>query len=83
MEKDFDFLSPKKKKRKRDASTPTSSQFWKVSDGDMAMLAKSFIPLNIKKNTEWALACFREWRSSKNVVELMEEDQRCPEDLLE
>ena len=83
MEKDSDFLSPKKKKKKCDASAPTSSRFSKVSDGDMAMLTKSFVPPNTQKNTEWALACFREWRSSRNAGELMEEDQRCPEDLLE
>ena len=28
IDKDSDFLSPKKKKRKRDASAPTSSRFW-------------------------------------------------------
>jgi hypothetical protein len=84
MEEDPDFRSPKKKKRRISPNGPGSSskRFCKVSDDDMAKISKEFVPTNTKKNTDWAVSCFREWRSARNTTEV-EGERLCPEDLLE
>ena len=48
MEKDRDFQSPKKKRRKVDL--PVEKRFASaVSDGDMAVTSKGYVPPNTKK----------------------------------
>lgn len=53
MEKDPDFQSPKKKRRKLDL--PAESRFANaVSDDKMAVILKGYVPPNTQKNTDWA-----------------------------
>ena len=51
-----------------------------VSDTQMALMAKGVVRPNTKQKTDWAMSCFREWRSARNKGE---DKHRCPEDLLE
>ena len=70
MEKDSDFRSPRKKRTRRhdDASVPgPSKRFLKMSEEDMADISKVFVPSNTKKNTDWAVSCFCDWRSVCNA----------------
>ena len=62
MEKDSDFQPPKKKQRKGDL-LPGKRFVSPVSDDQMAVISKGFIP---HKNTNWAMSCFREWRSARD-----------------
>ena len=79
MEKDRDFQSPKKRRK---VDLPVEKRFASaVSDGDMAVMSKGYVPPNTKKNTDWALSCFREWRCARKSAE--GDQQRCPEDILE
>ena len=85
MEKDPDFRSPpKKRKRQRDCVTvPSGSKhFLKMSEKDMASISKRFVPPNTQKNTGWAISCFREWRSVHNASKV-EGERLCRNDLLE
>ena len=56
-----------------------------MSDEEMAEISKAFVPSNTVKNTQWALACFSEWRSARNKsFSVGSGGQRvCPVDLLE
>ena len=74
-----DFRSPKKKKR---CTRKVESRFPTMSDEEMVEISKVFVPSNTVKNTQWALSCFREWRSARNSAP--GDGQRlCPADLLE
>ncbi len=82
MERDSDFESPKKKRRK--GELPAKKRFASaVSDVDMAVMSKGYVPPNTQKNTDWAMNCFREWRSARNKEIPVGDERRCPEDLLE
>ena len=56
-----------------------------MSDEEMAEISTAFVPSNTVKNTQWALACFSEWRSARNKsFSVGSGGQRvCPVDLLE
>ena len=52
MEKDLDFVSPKKRKRRCDRGGVSSSKrFLKMSESEIASISKPFVPSNTKKNT--------------------------------
>ena len=85
MEKDPDFRSPpKKRKRQHDdvcVPGPSSKRFLKMSE-DMVDISKKFVPPNTKKNPEWAVSSFREWWSVRTASKV-EGERHCRDDFLE
>ena len=73
---DNDFKSPKKKKRLQKKSTSRFGS--KTSDAEMAELTKGYTLANTKRNTNWAVSVFYEWRGSRD-----DGADVCPSDLLE
>ena len=81
MELDPDFQPPKRKRKKVDL--PAEDRFASVvSDTDMSVIAKGFVPSNTK-NTTWAMNCFQEWMYARDKRLPAGEEQGCPKDLLE
>lgn len=71
MKKDPDFKSQKKGEKRLDLAA--KSRFASVvSDQTMAVMSNGYIPLNVQKNTDWAVKCFREWVSSRTYMYLKE-----------
>ena len=58
MEKDPDFVSQKKQKRRCDGGVSSSKRFLKLSESKIASILKPFVPSNTKKNTSWAVNVF-------------------------
>ncbi len=82
MERNSNFESTKTKLRK--GELPAKKGFASaVSDADMAVMSKGYVPPNTQKNTDWAMNCFWEWRSARNKEIPVGDERRCPEDLLE
>ena len=79
MEKDSDFQQLKKKRRKGNL-LPGKCFVSPVSDDQMVVISKGFIP---HKNTDWAMSCFREWRNARDRKSAEEDKYQCPEDLQE
>ena len=59
---DVDFHSPKKK---RQCTRQVEGRFPTMSEEEMAEISRVFVSSNTTKNTEWAVNCFREWRSAR------------------
>ena len=53
---DYSDIQPLKRKR---FSSPTMAE-------DMAVITKGFVNPNTRKNTQWALKLFCEWRAQRN-----------------
>ena len=54
-----------------------------MSDEDTAEISKSFEPSKTMKYTQWAVSCFREWRSARNKSARDGGRRLCSVDLLE
>ena len=63
--KDLDCRSLKKCTRSERLGA-CSSHFPTMSDEDTAEISKVFEPSKTMKYTQWAVSCFREWRSARN-----------------
>ena len=50
-----------------------------MSESEIASISKQFVAVNPKKNTDWALTIFQEWRSTT----IPEGECQCQSDLLE
>ena len=62
---DMDDFQPVKKKAKK-AVVPAERFKTPTSDEDMTRLCKAYVSPNTKKNTDWALRLFSEWRAERN-----------------
>ena len=69
--------------KKARIATPEKRFIRPVSDAQMAVVSKGYVPPNTKKNTDWTVTCFREWRSARNRNITKDDKCWCPEDLLE
>jgi len=55
-----------------------------LKDGEMKTVVKGHVPVNMQKNTLWALNCFREWMIVRNERARRDgNEDSCPEDLLD
>ena len=60
---DLDFISPKKKKQLK-----PSKQVEKVSTQKViGEICKGYVPVYMKRNTEWSRGVFAEWRASRTL----------------
>ena len=50
------------------------------SDKEIEEISKGFVPLNTRKNTNWACNVFLEWKAERNASET---SNLCPKDLLD
>ena len=81
--RDPDFVSPKNQKQCcGDEVAVSSKRFLKMSESEIASISKLFVAVNTKKNTDWALTVFWEWRRGRNAM-LSEGEHQCQSDLLE
>ena len=87
MNDDCDFNPPPIKKRKGVSSKSKASasvdRFASVSDEKLAELSKGFVPDNTRKNTNWAMNVFLEWKAATNSRLAKEKKSTCPDDLLD
>ena len=77
---DMDDFQPVKEKAKK-AVVPAERFKTPTSDEDMTRLCKAYVPPNTKKNTDWALRLFSEWRAERNKKS--PSTSLCPDDLLD
>ena len=74
---------PKKVPRTEPAGRTGQQHFGTLkSNTEMIEICKGFVPDNTKKNTEWAIRVFSEWRSYRNKATTVAEEM-CPVDWLE
>ena len=60
---------------------PSGSRFKApTSDEAMATFCKGYVPLNMQKNTAWAVKVFSEWRAERNSIS---SEKLCPANLLD
>ena len=68
------FEPPPTKKKKKDRFRPP------ISEDELAEISKGFVPPNTKKNSDWGMRVFLEWRAQRNE---RVDDTKCPNDLLD
>ena len=70
---------PSSKKRRLSLSLKGKGRFaTPLQQEEMLSVCEGSTPENTKKNTEWAVHVFNEWRTERPAV-----DEQCPPDLLE
>jgi len=82
---DPDFQAPRSKRPKKNTSVDTKTRFGSpLKDGEMKTVVKGHVPVNIQRNTLWALNCFHKWMIVRNERAWRDgNEDSCPEDLLD
>ena len=74
-----DFQPPKKKARGSSMRGEAARFKAPISEKEMAVLKKGFVPANTQRNTGWAMRVFQEWKAERSE----NDSEECPEDLLD
>ena len=72
----IDFQPPRKKPKKPDGARFKAP----MTDDEMAVISKGYVPQSTQKNTAWVLRVFLEWKAERNKTA---SGEKCPEDLLD